>query len=249
MGLRVIIADDEPAARERLRQLLSQEQDVEIVAECDDGQSALAAIRRLAPNLVFLDIRMPELSGLEVVQTLQPEPPPVIFVSAHDSHAMEAFNIRAVDYLLKPFDRQRFQRALALGREAALRRNEAAGLGGVAASENRGRAEGRDRLAIRSSGKVMLLNLADLQWIAGAGNYIELHAGKATHLLRQTLGGMQEKLPPQFVRISKSHIVNIDCIRELKAKSHGDAYVRLADGTQLVVTRSHQGELKRKLAL
>ena len=258
MALRVIIADDEPAAPERLRQFLEQESDIEIVAECGDGLSALSAIREQAPDLIFLDIRMPAMNGFEVVRQISGGTvPPIIFVSAHDNHALEAFDISAVDYLLKPFDRERFRKALRVGREAVQRRSQQSKL--HLAPENSSRtlpqaaeepvADESDRLAIRCSGKITLLIFSEILWIKGAGNYIEIKAGPKTHLLRQTLGSMTEQLPSIFVRISKSQIVNIQWIRELKAKSHGDSVITLHDGTQLTVTRSYRQALRERLKL
>lgn len=249
MALRVLIADDEPAARDRLRHFLELENDVEIVAECSDGFAALTAIREQSPDLVFLDIRMPSLSGFEVVHQISASAaPPIIFVSAYDSHALEAFNISAVDYLLKPFDRARFQKALRAGREAAKSRlreilsNNSHSAGADAPNGNTA-----DRLAVRCSGKITLLIFKEIQWINGAGNYIEIRAAQKTHLLRQTLGSMADQLPSNFIRISKSQIVNIHWIREMKAKSHGDSVVTLHDRTQLTVTRNYRPALCERL--
>ena len=251
MALRVLIADDEPAARERLRHLLEKESDIQIVAECADGTSVLSAIREQSPDLVFLDIRMPALNGFDVIRELSPnQVPPVIFVSAQEDHAVEAFNFCAVDYLLKPFDRDRFRKALLLGREAALQR-EAKSKNGVPEREQRpeNQENTTDRLAIRTPGKINLLIFSEILWIQGAGNYVEVHLEKRTHLLRRTLTALENKLPPRFVRISKSHIVNLDWVREIKPKSHGDCFVILQDGTNLTATRNYRTALRNRLGI
>jgi len=251
MTLRVIIADDEPTSRERLRNLLEGESSVKIVAECSDGHSALSAIRQHAPDLVFLDVRMPELSGFEVIRGLAPLPiPPIIFVSAHVDHAAEAFDFCAVDYLLKPFDRGRFRKALLIGREAAARRANEVSDGLPEASSQQVFQDGtKERLAVRSVGKITLLTVSEISLIKGAGNYVEVYAGKAVHLLRGTLSGIEKKLPANFVRVSKSHIVNIEGVRELKPKSHGDSFLTLLNGSQLIVTRTYRQALRDKLSL
>ena len=247
MPLRVVIADDEPGARELLRDYLSRESEIEIVAECADGKSALAAIRKMAPDLVFLDIQMPELNGLEVIRQLSPANiPVVIFVTAYNQYAIEAFNVSAADYLLKPFDQSRFQKALWTGREKVIQRKRNSEVVKWA-SETEGVA--KDRIAVRSSGKIILIEFRLIDWIKGAGNYAELHVGEEVHLLRQTLNSLQQKLPEEFARISRTHIVNMTSIRELKAKSHGDCTITLLDGTELIVTRKRRLALRSKLDL
>ena len=229
------------------RNFLEQENDVEIVAECADGFTALSAIRELSPDLIFLDIRMPSLNGFEVVRRIA-APVAIIFVSAHDNHAVEAFDISAVDYLLKPFDRERFQKAFRAGREAAESRapRVPSNTTPQTVSET-SEVNAKDRFAVRCSGRITLLIFSEIQWINGAGNYIEIRAGQKTHLLRQTLGSVAEQLPSNFVRISRSQIVNIQWIREMKAKSHGDSVVTLHDGTQLTATRNYRQALRERL--
>lgn len=251
MALRVLIADDEPAARERLRHFLEKESDIQLVAECADGISALTAIREHSPDLVFLDIRMPALNGFEIIRRLVPEPvPPIIFVSAHEDHAVEAFDFCAVDYLLKPFDRDRFRRALLLGREAVLHRETRSGNGSPEFEQQSENQENTtDRLAVRSPGKIKLLIFSEILWIQGAGNYVEVHLEKQTHLLRQTMNDLEKALPSRFVRISKSHIVNLDWVRELKPKSHGDCFIFLRNETEIIGTRSYRVKLRKKLGM
>ncbi|HVK58903.1 MAG TPA: LytTR family DNA-binding domain-containing protein [Candidatus Kapabacteria bacterium] len=251
MAIRVIIADDEPAARERLRDFLEQESDVQIVAECTDGFTALSAIVEHSPDLIFLDIRMPSMNGFEVIRQIAPRPvPPIIYVSAHGGHALEAFDVSAVDYLLKPFDRARFLKALRLGRDAVQRSvsQKITTLELQTQTADSDECAG-DRLAIRSTGKITLLVFSEILWINGAGNYIEIRVGQKTHLLRQTLSSIALQLPSNFIRISKSQIVNIQLIRELRPKSHGDSILTLHDGTELTVTRSYRQLLREKLKL
>ncbi|HEX7861000.1 MAG TPA: LytTR family DNA-binding domain-containing protein [Verrucomicrobiae bacterium] len=250
MALRVLIADDEPAARERLRYFLSMETDVIIVAECCDGQSAVSAIREHEPDLIFLDVRMPTLTGFDVVRVFAANVPPVIFVSAHHDHAVDAFDFQPVDYLLKPFDRERFRKALKAGREAVARKTPSRIKNSLAELDRPADVEANNgRLAARSAGKITLLIFAEIAWIEGARNYVEVHVGTKTHLLRRTLSSIEKQLPTQFVRISKSHIINLNLVRELKAKSHGDLIATLLDGTELVVTRSYRDALRKKLNL
>ncbi len=248
--LSVLIADDEPAARDRLRHFLEKEPDIAIVAECADGISALSAIDEHSPDLVFLDIRMPELNGFEIIRKLRPASvPPIIFVSAHHEHALEAFNFCAVDYLLKPFDRERFRKALTLGREMVLRREADARKQQIATIADEVQGNHMDRFAIRSSGKITMMIFSEIIWIEGAGNYVEVHVGEKVHLLRRTLAALEKSLPPEFVRISKSHIVNMNWIRELKPKSHGDCFVTLQNGTKLISTRNYRAALRNRLGV
>lgn len=249
MALRVLIADDEPNARERLREFLSKETNIEVVAECGDGRSALHAIRKTAPDLVFLDVQMPELTAFEIIAQLSPNPiPTIILVTAHPRYAMEAFDVSAVDYLLKPFDHSRFQRALSLGRERVAARTRSQQT--LRVREKTGPSvykRKEDRLIVRSSGRIIPLACSEISWISSAGNYAEIHVGKAVHLLRQTLTSLEDSLPADFVRVSKSCLVNMKFIRELNPKLYGDALVILVDGTQLTATRNYRQHLRSKL--
>jgi two-component system LytT family response regulator len=244
MTLRVLIADDEPLARERLRQLLQEEPGVEIVGECATGTETVKAIQNESPHLVLLDVRMPELDGFEVIRALGVgRLPTIIFVTAHDEFALRAFEAHAADYLLKPFDRERFQKALCRAREIALRGGENnlvdELLGVIAALKTPPQAV--ERFAIRSGGRIVFVKPGEIEWIRSADNYSELHVGGTVHLLRQTLAALEQQLPPiKFVRISRSLMVNVDHIKEFRPKSHGDYLVVLYDGIKLSASRNYR---------
>ena len=251
MTLRVLIADDEWLARERLRKWLMAEPDVQIVGECATGPEALAAIRSQAPDLVLLDVRMPDLDGFEVLRSLGDEPSPiVIFVTAHDRFALQAFEAQAMDYLLKPFDRERFRKAISRAR-ALVQSNRS----GDPVEKLRGAVEELaaarrpvERFAIRSGGRILVVKPEEIDWIRCADNYSELHVGEVVHLLRQTLGALEEQLQGSgFVRISRSLMVNGNRIREIRSKTHGDYLVVLLDGTELGASRNYRGALARLL--
>jgi two-component system LytT family response regulator len=244
MNLRVLIAEDEPLSRERLRQLLHDEPDIEVVAECATGREALATIRDAQPDLVFLDVRMPELDGFSVIDSLDGERiPAVVFVTAHDQFAVRAFDVEAVDYLLKPFDRARFRAALRRARtrvEAGISpQRPAARLGSLA-----GCIQCLHRVAVKSEGRISLINIDEIDWICAADNYTQLYVAKTCHFLRKTISALAEQLPKnRFLRISRSHVVNLERVKEIRPKSHGDYTVVLRDGTTLPATRTFRHNL------
>jgi two-component system LytT family response regulator len=245
-NFRVVIVDDEPLARVRLHQLLGAEPDVEIVGEYGSGREAAAGIRETRPDLVFLDIQMPDCDGFEVINEVGVEEMPVIvFVTAFDEYALQAFGVHAADYLLKPYDQARFQGAMRQGREHVLSRR--AGLGEPAPRPPAEEASGGryvDRLAIRSSGRVVLVRVEEIDWLESAGNYVSLHLGRKTHLIRETLSGLEKRLDPaRFVRIHRCTIVQIDRVRELETYFHGEYKVILQDGTQLTLSRNYRENL------
>lgn len=195
--IRALIVDDEPLARERIRTLLRKEPDIEVAGECGDGGRAVTAIEKERPDLVFLDVQMPEAGGFEVLEAVGAERmPAVIFVTAYDKYALRAFEVHALDYLLKPFDRQRFREALERAR-AHIRRAQAgelhqrllALLGDVRPAQAR-----RERLVVREGGRIFFLRVEEIDWVEAAGNYVRLHAGKRSHLLRETLAGLEEQV-------------------------------------------------------
>jgi two-component system LytT family response regulator len=243
--MRVLIVDDEPLACERLRTLLAAEPGIEIAGECHDGRSALQAIRDLAPDLVFLDVQMPEMDGFAVIEAL-PSPPAVIFVTAFDQFAIRAFEVCALDYLLKPFDRERFAKALARGR-AECERRSASDLGARMQSllaELRGRKKYLDRIVIRAGGRVIFLRAEELDWIEAAGNYVRLHSGAEEYLYRETLSRMEAALDPAcFARIHRSTIVNTERIKELHPLFRGDYTVVLRDGRRLTLSKPYRPRL------
>jgi two-component system, LytTR family, response regulator len=247
MKVRTLIVDDERLARERLRQLLEQELEVEVVGECPEGRTAVEEIRKLAPDLLFLDVQMPELDGFGVLREIGPQAVPVIvFVTAFDQFALRAFEVHAIDYLLKPFDRERFQKALRRAIEqvkhrradALVRRQEAL------IAELRSPAKLDDRIAVKSGGHAVWVKLDEIDWIGSADNYAELHVGAKSHLLRETLGALEARLPAQkFVRISRSIIINISRVKKLDRKFYGGYELTLQDGTTLTMSRRYRDKL------
>jgi two-component system LytT family response regulator len=247
MKIRTLIVDDESLARDRLRQLLQNEPEIEIVGECTDGLEAVAAIRQQSPDLLFLDVQMPELDGFGVLEAIRTEVMPVIvFVTAHDRFALRAFEVHAVDYLLKPFDRERFQTALRHAL-AQVKNHEGSALSQrltTLLAELKPAPPSADRLAVKSAGRVVLVKITDIDWIEAAHNYVELHVGKEVHLLRQTIEAIESRLAPaKFARISRSVIVNIDRIKELQPLFHGEYAVTLHNGTLLTLSRRYRHKL------
>jgi two-component system LytT family response regulator len=244
--LRTLVVDDEPLARERLRSLLGGELDVECVGECTNGQEAVEAIRNHKPDLVFLDVEMPVLDGLGVIEEIGAEQmPAVIFVTAYDRYALRAFEIHALDYLLKPFDRERFQEAVRRARERVQRaRGGDGGLAGLL-EESRGSRKPADRLVIKCGGRVFFVKTEDVDWIEAAGNYARVHVGTEIHLLRETMNALEGRLDGnRFLRIHRSTIVNIERIQELQPWFHGDYVVILRDGTQLTLSRGYRQKVQ-----
>lgn len=246
--IRTLIVDDESLARDRMRQLLQNENEIEIIGECSDGRSAVEKIQQETPDLIFLDVQMPELDGFGVVEALGSNATPVIvFVTAHDKFALRAFEIHAVDYLLKPFDRERFQKALQRALEQVKQRNASQLLERQAAMIAALRSpQTNDRIAVKSGGHVVWVNLTDIDWIGSADNYAELHVGAKSHLMRETLAALEARLDPQkFVRISRSAIVNAPRIKELKRLFYGGCELILQDGTKLTLSRRYRDKLQQ----
>jgi two-component system LytT family response regulator len=241
--IRALIVDDEPPARLRIRTLLAGERDVAIVGECGDGASALELIRGTAPDLVFLDVQMPEMDGLAVVEALAgARMPGVVFVTAYDVHAVRAFELHALDYLLKPVDGDRFARTLERVRRVApgdwSERLERF-LTDHAAVRRR-----LERLVVREPGRVHVIRVEEIDWIEAAGNYVQVHAGGASHLVHETLTAMAARLASsQFRRIHRSVLVNVDRIREIELGRRGDGRVLLGDGTRLTLSRTYRAAL------
>ena len=246
----VLIVDDEPLARGKLKSLLAREPDVEVVGEAGDGRSALDAIAGLSPDLVFLDVQMPELDGFGVLAELPPDArPAVVFVTAHDQFALKAFEVHALDYLLKPFDRERLVIAMNRARaqlagptgQAELQNQLSALLAGMKPPT---RTTAPDRIAVKTGGRILFVNTAEIDWVEAADNYVKLHLGKVEHLMRETLSSIEQRLSGAgFVRISRSVIVHPRTVRELQPLFHGDQAVILKDGTRLTLSRTHRDAL------
>ena len=249
MKIRTIIVEDEPLARERMLNLLETDDDIEVCAECGDGRSAVEKITALEPDLVFLDIQMPELDGFGVLAELSlPRLPAVVFVTAYDQFALKAFEVHAVDYLLKPFDRERFREALqrAKARVASTQSTPAdEGLRALIA-DLRPESKAVQKIAIKSTGRVTFVKVEDIDWVEAADNYVNIHAGTASHLIRETMTSLSARLPAEkFVRINRSCIVNLERVKELQPMFHGEYTVFLNDGTKLVLSRNYRGSLAR----
>lgn len=242
--MRVLIVDDEPIARRGLRRLLESEPDVEIAGEAASGKAAVEAIAALKPDLVFLDIQMPEMDGLEVVATITPEKmPPVVFVTAYDQYALDAFDLNAADYVLKPVDPERFQRALARARQRKPRETDMAEQLRRILTAARPQ---RERLVVRSAGKIQFVNIDDIDWITAEDNYLRIYAAGKTYLMRETVGGIEERLDPQqFVRIRRSTIVRIERIREIRPLMNGTFELLLEDGTRVTSARRFREAIEK----
>ncbi len=253
--LRVLIVDDEPLARQTLRLLLSAEPDVEIAGECADGLAAIDAVRRVSPDLVFLDIRMPGASGFDVLSAAGERGFAVVFVTAYDEYAVQAFAAEALDYLLKPFDDARFRETLRRVRASfALREYSVLGRQAAGVLQERPAASGfLARLLIRERGRLHVVPVSEIEWVSAAGNYVEIHTSARAHLVRQTLREFEAQLDPaRFLRIHRSAIVNLDQVRELRPASHGEATAVLRSGTggvELNVSRQRRRVLEASLLL
>ena len=234
--LRVVIVDDEILGRQRIEDLLAKEQDVSVVGQAADGDAALELIRELQPDVVFLDIQMPGRSGVEVARGLGEAMPPTVFVTAFDRHAVQAFELAAVDYLVKPFDDERFAQALARARRAAAARAP--------------RHEYADRIAVELRGQVRAVPVARIEYITASGPYAELHVEGKTFAVRERMQALEEKLDPRrFFRIHRSAIVRLDMIDVFLRHAGGDYGVRLKNGVELSVSRNKRDELEARLGI
>ncbi len=253
-----MIVDDEPLARRNIRLLLERDPQIEILEECRDGREAVKAINSLSPDLIFLDIQMPELDGFDVLERVGPERiQAIIFVTAFDQYALKAFDVHALDYLLKPFDDERFAHALRRAKDQIeareINRLSKRLLALLEERENQRQSSLQQqnhltRLMIKVSGRVVLLKVKDIDFIEADGNYAKLHVGRKAHLLREKLHDLESKLDPaKFVRIHRSTIVNLDRIKEMHPHFNGDYIVVLEDGRQLRLSRSRRENLIHRL--
>ena len=249
MTIRVLVVDDEPVARRGILRLLREEPDIEVVEECGDGEAAISAIGVHSPDLVFLDVQMPEVDGFAVIEAIGGNRmPAVVFVTAFDQHAVRAFDAQAIDYVLKPIDPERFRRALQRVRSRLSRPDDGFVRRVSEALKSLDRAELQRyplRLAIRTEGRVRLLDIDEVDRIVAAGNYVEIHAAGKHHLLRETMTSLQSRLDPQrFVRVSRATIVSIARIREVQPLFNGDFVVLLKNGAQVNGSRRYRAALE-----
>lgn len=245
--IRAIIVDDEPLGRTVIREMLRRDQDFAVVGECANGHEAINVIQDERPDLIFLDVQMPEIDGFEVLAALRDDQlPMVIFVTAYDQYAVSAFEVHAVDYLLKPFDRERFGKALQRAK-AQLQREQPTDVSQrilALLEEQRVKPKYLERLVIKTNGRIFFLKTEEIDWISAEGNYVNLHVKKDSYLLRETISNLEVQLDPQrFARIHRSQIVNLDRIRELRHWSHGEYQVILHSGEELMLSRSYREKL------
>jgi len=247
--MRVVIADDEPLAREKLRLMLTAEPGVSILAECENGAEILDALNTHKPDLLMLDVQMPELDGFAVLNQVSPESLPIIiFTTAFDRHAVRAFEANALDYLLKPFDQERLHQAVNRARAELLKANDREAthriLNFLSQNANWQSPSGR-RLVIRSGGRVIFLGLDEIDYVEAAANYVKINVGTQSDLLRKGIGEIAEKLDPAlFVRIHRSAIVNVRRIKELQPVNSGEYIVVLKDGKELSCSRGYRAGLQ-----
>ena len=249
--IRALIVDDEPLARERIRDILETDSEIEIIGECAGGEEAIEAIERQTPDLVFLDVEMPGKDGFAVLEELGPDRiPAIIFVTAYDQYAVRAFEVYALDYLLKPFDQERFEKAL-LRAKAHIQNEKSENITErilSALEEIKSKPVHLERLVIKMNGHVFFVKTDDIDWLEAEGNYVRLHAGKESYLLRDTISALEGQLDPKrFVRVHRSAIVNVDRIQELQAWFHGEYRIILREGVQLTLSRSYREKLHELL--
>jgi two-component system LytT family response regulator len=256
--IKTLIVDDEPLARRNLRVLLERDAQIEILEECRNGREAVKAIKNLTPDLIFLDIQMPEMDGFDVLAHVGPEQiQAIIFVTAFDQYALKAFDVHALDYLLKPFDDERFARALERAKSQIAAREidklskRLFALLEERESERKGSIQEEHyltRLMIKASNRMVLLKVEDIDFIEADGNYAKLHVGRKAHLLREKMHDLEGRLDPaKFVRIHRSVIVNLDRIKEMQPHFNGDYIVVLVDGQQLRLSRTRREHLESRL--
>ena len=249
--IRALIVDDEPLARQRLRMLLAPEDWLEVVGDAADGTSAVNAIQKLRPDLVFLDVEMPGANGFDVIDAIGADKMPfVVFVTAYDKYAIRAFDVHAVDYLLKPFDKERFHQALARARQQLEQRSTGELERRLLAlvQDLKPAHQKLERFVIKSGGRVFFVRSEEIDWIEAAGNYVKLHVGAEAHLFRETMNALEARLNSDtFYRIHRSHIVNIERVKELQPWFNGEYVVFLKDGTRLTLSRGYREKLQERI--
>lgn len=246
MQLSALIVDDEPMARQRISDLLRDRPEISIQGEAHDGSEAVRAIRARRPDIVFLDIQMPGMDGFDALAQLEEnEVPEIVFTTAHDQFALQAFEVHAVDYLLKPYDRDRFYSAVdAACSRARAGRNVVSEMSTLL-TQLRDRSEGVERVPVKTDGRIIFVEIEAIEWIEAANNYAAIHVGSKTHMVRETMTKLEARLPAdRFLRINRSAIINAAFIRELKPKFHGDYTVVLKSGIRLSLSRTHRDKLE-----
>jgi two-component system LytT family response regulator len=242
MTIQVVLADDEVLARQKLRRLLREQADLEVVGECATAAETVALVRATQPDVVFLDVRMPDRDGFDVVETLSAEPefnmPRIVFTTAYDQYAVRAFDVHAVDYLLKPFAPERLQTTLQRIRER-----------GNGAPPAQGAKNGdAGRIVFRSRGRIVFLPVCEIRWIAAEENYVRIHTEKETHLLRETMARLEEKLNPKlFLRVHRSAMVNLQHVKEVRTEAEGESAVVLLSGQRIPMSRSYRSRVQNLL--
>ena len=248
--IRTLIVDDESLARERIRDMVA-DPDIHIIADCGNGEEAIEAIQQYSPDLVFLDVEMPGIDGFAVLEALPADRmPTMIFVTAYDQYAVRAFEVYALDYLLKPFDQERFDKALGRAKEQiASERNEVLGQRILRAIEDiKTKPVHLERLVIKLNGHVFFMKAEEIDWLEAEGNYVRLHSGKESYLLRDTISALESQLDPKrFIRVHRSAIVNVDRISELQPWFHGEYRIVLREGVQLTLSRTYREKLHELL--
>lgn len=252
MKIRALIVDDEPPARELIATLLRDEPDVEVVGECVNGRKAVTAIERLSPDLVFLDVRMPGLDGFGVLGALPVERwPLIVFVTAYDEHAVRAFEVHALDYVLKPFEYDRLRQAVQRARAKLSQRDGVSEQTRLLSllEDLQNKAQAWDRLVVREAGRITFLKPDEIDWIEAEGNYVCLHVGAKSYLLRESMNAAEARLEVRkFLRVSRSALVNLERVKEWQPLFHGDSVLTLKDGTRLAVSRLYREKLDRLVA-
>jgi two-component system LytT family response regulator len=249
-NFKILIVDDERLSRRRIRRLLSLDPECRVLGECANGAEALRALEGSHPDILYLDIQIPEPDGLGVARALTDAATLIIFTSACDDYAVRAFEVHAFDYLLKPFDGRRFLESLARAKTRVLRDRAGTPEGGLfdlfeSFSKTR---RPPDRIAVRNNGRVVLVKLEDIDWMEAADNYVRLHSGGAIHVVRQTMNELESQLDTaKFLRVHRSAIVNLDRIQELQPWFRGEYRVILSDGTELTLTKNHREKLEAQL--
>jgi two-component system LytT family response regulator len=250
MAIQTLIADDEVLARRKLRQLLSAEPDIEIIGEGSSAFEILALMRITAPQLLFLDVQMPGMNGMDLISALSSDKdiptPQIIFTTAYDQYALQAFEIHAADYLLKPFTAERLHSAVQRARNQILVNERSAGRDRRPDPDH---GQYTDRIVFKSRGRILFLPVSDIRWISAEENYVRICTGTETHLLRETMASMEKRLDPRsFLRVHRSAIVNLQYVKEVRTETRGDSIVQLVNGQKVTMSRSYRARIGELLA-